>query len=80
MLTGVEGGVKMGGVELQLGYFRALRTRMVSFAVWFIADMPEVTIGAAAGPRLEVATDGCLLGVLSAGWKGSVEGCGKGVG
>ena len=80
MLTGVEEGVKMGGVELQLGYFRALRARVVSTAVWFVADMLEVAVGAAAGPTVEVATDGCLLGVLVAGWKGGVGGWAKGVG
>ena len=68
MLTGVEGGVKMGGVELQLGYFRALRARVVSTAVWFVVVMLEVeVVGAAAGPTVEVATDGSLLGVLVAG-------------
>ena len=79
-LTGVEGGVKMGWVELQLGYFWALRARVVSTAVWFVADMLEVAVGAATGPTVEVATDGCLLGVLVAGRKGSVGSCAKGVG
>ena len=75
-----RGGVKMGGVELQLGYFRAPRARVVSTAVWFVADMLEVAVGAAAGPTVEVATDGCLLGLLVAGWKGSIGGLAKGVG
>ena len=79
-LTGVEGGVKMGSVGLQSGYFWALRARVVSTAVWFVADMLEVTVRAVAGPTVEVATDGCLLGVLVAGWEGIVGGCGKGVG
>ena len=70
----------MGGVELQLGYFRAPRARVVSTAVWFVADMLEVAVGAAAGPTVEVATDGCLLGLLVAGWKGSIGGLAKGVG
>ena len=80
MLTSVEGGVKMGGVELQLGYFRALRAKVVSTVVWFVANMLEVAVGAATGPTVEVATDGCFLGLLVAGWKGSVGGCAKGVG
>ena len=66
-LTGVEGGFKMGGVELQLGYFRSLRARVVSSAVWFVVDMLKVTIRVATGVMVEVATDGCLLGVLGAG-------------
>ena len=69
----------MGGVELQLGYFRALRARVVSTAVWFVADMLEVAVRAVAGPTVGVATDGCLLGLLVVGWKGSVGGCAKGV-
>ena len=78
MLMGVEGGLKMGGVELQLGYFRALRARVVFSTVGFVADMLKLTNGVAAGPSVEVATDGCLLGVLTAGWwKGSVGGCAK---
>ena len=74
------GGVKMGWMELQLGYFWALRARVVSTAVWFVADMLEVTVGVAAGPAVEVVTDGCLLWVLVAGWEGIVGGCAKGVG
>ena len=52
---------------------------MVSTAVWFVADILEVAVGAAAGPTVEVATDGCLLGELVAGWNGTVVGCDKGV-
>ena len=67
MLTGVEGRFKMGGVELRLGYFRALRARVVSSTVWFVADMLKLTIGGPAGATVEVVTDGCLLEVLGAG-------------
>ena len=55
MLTGVE-----GGLELQLGNFRALRARVVSSAVWFVADMLKLTIGA-------TQVLACLLEVLGAG-------------
>ena len=66
------GGVTIGvllGTESQGGFHRR-----------FVADMLEVTVGAAAGPAVEIATDGCLLGVLVAGWVGIVGGCAKGVG
>ena len=66
------GGVTIGvllGTESQGGFHRR-----------FVADMLEVTVGAAAGAAVEVATDGCLLGVLVAGWEGIVGGCAKGVG
>ena len=66
------GGVTIGvllGTESQGGFHRR-----------FVADMLEVTVGAGAGPAVEVATDGCLLGVLVAGWEGIVGGCAKGVG
>ena len=55
----------MGGVTIRVLW--ALKARMVSTTVWFVADMLEVTVGAASGPAVEVATDGCLLGVLVAG-------------
>ena len=63
------GGVTIGvllGIESQGGFHRR-----------FVADMLEVTVGAGAGPAVEVATDGCLLGVLVAGWEGIVGGCAK---
>ena len=65
------GGVTIGvllGMESQGG-----------FHCRFVADMLEVTVAAAAGPAVEIATDGCLLGVLVAGWAGIVGGCAKGV-
>ena len=37
-------------MELQLRYFRALRSRVVSSAVWFVADMFKVTIGGGGRP------------------------------
>ena len=58
MLTGVEGGLKLRGVGLHRGYFRALGARVVSSAIWFVADVPKLTIGAAAGAAVEVAADG----------------------
>ena len=65
------GGVTIGvllGIESQVGFHRR-----------FVADMLEVTVGTAAGPAVEVTTDGCLQGVLVAGWEGIVGGCAKGV-
>ena len=77
MLTGVEGRFKIGGVELQLGYLRALRARVVSSAVWFVADMLKLTIGAAQ-VRQMAACWGCLVrderGVLEVVPKVSGEG------
>lgn len=57
-------GVKLGRARLQLGYFWALGTRVVSSTIWFVADVLKLTAGVAAGPTVEVMTDGCLLGVL----------------
>ena len=37
---------------------------MVSSTIWFVADELKLTAGVAAGPTVEVMTDGCLLGVL----------------
>ena len=52
MLTGVEGGLKLRGVGLHREYFRALGARVVSSAIRFVADVPKLTIGAAAGTAL----------------------------
>ena len=59
------GGVTIGvllGIESQGGFHHR-----------FVADMLEVTVGTAAGPAVEVTTDGCLQGVLVAGWEGLLE-------
>ena len=37
---------------------------MVSSTIWFVPDVLKLTAGVAAGPTVEVMTDGCLLGVL----------------
>lgn len=66
MLMGVEGELKMEGMGLVLGCFRALGARVVSAAIWFVADVLKLTIGVAASMMVEVAADGCLLGVLGA--------------
>lgn len=51
---------------------------MVSSAIWFVADVPKLTIGATAGMTVEVAADGSLLELLGGCW---LEGtAGKGVG
>ena len=61
MLTGVEGGLNLRGVGLHGRYFRALGARVVSPAIWFVADVPKLTTGMAAGKTVEVETDGSLL-------------------
>ena len=43
-----------------MGYFRALGARVVSSAIWFVADVLELTVGAVEGPTGEVTTDGSL--------------------
>ena len=66
-MRGVTIGV-LSGIESQGGFHHR-----------FVADMLEVTVETAAGPAVEVTTDGCLQGVLVAGWEGIVGGCAKGV-
>ena len=61
MLTGVESGLNPRGVGLHGRYFRALGARVVSSAIWFVADVPKLAIGMAAGKTVEVETDGSLL-------------------
>ena len=78
MLTGVEGELKLRGVGLHRGYFKALGARVVSSAIWFVAD---VTIGAAADTVVEVAAGVSLPEWLdgSAGeGLGLASGCGGG--
>ena len=66
MLTGVEGGLNLRGVGLHGRYLRALGARVVSSAIWFVADVPKLTIGVATGTTVEVVADGSLLEWL--GW------------
>ena len=61
MLTVMEGGLNLRGVGLHGRYLRALGATVV-----FSADVPKLTIGAAAGTTVEVATDDSLLEWL--GW------------
>ena len=68
MLTGVEGGLNLRGVGLLGRYFRALGARVVSSAIRFVADVPKLTIGAAAGTMVEVTADGSLLEWLGRCW------------
>ena len=51
---------------LVLWCFRALGARVVSSAIWFVADVLKLTIEVGASKPVEVGTDGCLLGVLGA--------------
>ena len=79
MLTGVEGELKLRGVGLHRGYFKALGARVVSSAIWFVADVTKLTIGAAADTVVEVAADVSLPEWLdgSAGeGLGLASGCG----
>ena len=41
---------------------------MVSFAIWFVADVPKFTIETAAGTTIEVAAGGSLLELLGLCW------------
>ena len=74
MLTGLEGGLKLLGLWLHRGYFRALGARVVSSAISFVADVPKLTIGAAAGTTVEVAADGSLLEWLGRCWLDGSDG------
>ena len=76
MMAGVEGVLKIGRETLQLRYFWALGARVVASAIWLVADVLKLTVGAAAGTTVEVAADGCLLELLSACWLGGVVGKG----
>ena len=66
--TGVESGLNLRGEGLHGRYFRALGARVVSSAIWFVADVPKLTIGAAAGTTVEFTTDGSLLECLGRYW------------
>ena len=68
MLTGVEGGLNLRGAGLNGRYLGALGPRKVSSAIWFVADVPKLTNGAAAGTTVEVVTDGSLLEWLGRCW------------
>ena len=73
MLTSVEGGSKEVAVELHLRRFRALGTGVAASAIRFVANVLELTVGAAADTTVEVATDGWQLELLAGhrlGWGG----------
>ena len=91
MFTGVEGWSKEVAVELYLRRFRALGTRVAASAIGFVANVLELTVGAATDMAFEVATDGWQLELLAGhrlGWGGgnglrqvgSRDGKGGGVG
>ena len=79
MLTSAEGGLNLRGVGLHGRCLRALRARMVSSAIWFVADVPKLTIGAAAGTTVEVSADGSLLEWLGRCWLDRSAGEGVGL-
>ena len=79
MLTGMEGGLNLRGVGLHGRYFRALGARVVSSAIWFVADVPELTIGVAAVTTVEVVVDGSLLEWLGQCWLDRSAGEGLGL-
>ena len=58
MFTGVEGGSKEVAVELYLRRSRALGNRVAASAIRFVANVLELTVGAATDTAVEVATDG----------------------
>ena len=64
MLTGMEGGLNLRVGRLHGRYFRALGARVVSSAIWFVADVPKLTIGATAGMAP------CWSGWVGVGWMG----------
>ena len=68
MLTGMEGGFNLRGAGLHALCLRALGARMVSSTIWFVTDVPKLTIGAAAGTTVEVSANGSLLEWLGRCW------------
>ena len=77
--TGVESGLNLTGEGLHGRYFRALRARVVYSAIWFVADVPKLTIGAAAGTTVEVSANGSLLEWLGRCWLDGSAGEGVGL-
>ena len=61
MLTGMESGLNLREGGLHGRHFGTLGARVVSSAIWFVADVPKLAIGMAAGKTVEVETDGSLL-------------------
>jgi len=55
-------------VELGLSSFGALGTGVGFTTVWLVADVQEVTVGAAAAVTVEVTADGSGLQVLGRWW------------
>lgn len=49
-----------------LGCFRVLGVGVVFFVIWFVVDVFKLIIGVAVSMMVEVAVDGCLLGVFGA--------------
>ena len=73
MFTGIEGGSKEVAVELHLRPFRALGIRVAASAIRFVANVLELTLGAATDMAVEVATDSWQLELLAGhrlGWRG----------
>ena len=68
MLTGVESGLNLKGAGLHGRYLGTLGARMVSSTIWFVTDVPKLTIGAAAGTTVEVSANGSLLEWLGRCW------------
>ena len=79
MLTGVKGGFNLRGTWLYALCLRALGARMVSSTIWFVTDVPKLTIGAAAGTTVEVSANGSLLEWLGRCWLDGSAGEGVGL-
>ena len=76
MLIGVDGADGGAMVELGLRSFRALGTRVGSATVWLVADVEELTVGAATTATVEVLASGCWLELLGTWWlRGGGSGC-----
>ena len=68
MLIGSDGVHRGAVVELGLSSFGALGTRVSFATVWHVADVQELTVGAAAAVTVEITADGWGLQVLSTWW------------
>ena len=81
MLTGMEDGLNLGGggVGLHGRYFTPLGARVVSSTIWFVADVPKLTIGASTGTTVKVAADGSMLEWLGRYWPDGSAGEGVGL-
>ena len=60
MLTGMESGLNLREGGLHGRHFGTLGARVVSSAIWFVANVPKLTIEMAAGKTVEVDICGTI--------------------